>query len=309
MGQWMLAICAAVFAGSAVASVLGGKLLVKSITHQRLGQVRVMLRRNVSDQQKMKEPFFERIIVPLLDGLIQRVAIVIPLNQNAQERLDKQLMMAGSRVRAREYTAITVIVIVCMMIAGPRVVNILLGKPQPAIIGMASGAYTGFVFRRFSLTSAITKRKKAIEGALPDVIDLLSVSVTAGLGFEQALSYVTERCEGVLVDEFKLLQQQLLMGRSKKDAMRGLAERCDIDEVTTFVSSILQAEEVGISMQNILNSQSNSIRQGHKQKVEERASKLPVKILLPIIAFIFPVIFIMLLGPAVITTMQTFGGG
>lgn len=309
MEQWMLAICAAVFAGSTVASLLGGKLLVKSITGQRLGQVRVMLRRNVTDEQKMKEPFFERIIVPLLDVLIQRVAVVIPLNENARERLDKQLLMAGSRVRAREYTAITVIVIVGMMIAGPWVVNTLMGITLPLFSGMAVFAFAGFVIRRYSLTSAITERKKAIEGQLPNVIDLLSVSVTAGLGFEQALGYVTERCEGVLVDEFKLLQQQLLMGRSKKEAMRGLAERCEIDEVSTFVSSVLQAEEVGISMQNILNSQSNSIRQSHKQKVEEKAAKLPVKILLPIIIFIFPVIFIVLLGPAGITALPALLGG
>lgn len=309
MGQWVLATCAAVFVGSAVASLMGGKLLVKSITHRRLVQVRVMLRRNVSDQQQMKEPFFERIIIPLLDSLIKRVAIVVPLNQSAHERLDKQLMMAGSRMRAREYTAITVIVIVCMMMIGPWVLNTLMRKSLPVFIGMVCGAYTGFTIRRFNLTSAITKRKKAIEEALPDVIDLLAVSVTAGLGFEQALGYVTERCEGVLVDEFKQLQQQLLMGRAKKEAMRDLAERCDIDEVTTFVSSVLQAEEVGISMQNILNSQSESIRQSHKQKVEEKAAKLPVKILLPTVFFIFPVIFIVLLGPAAITTLQTLVGG
>lgn len=309
MEQWMLAVCASVFAGSTVASLLGGKVLVKSVTGQRLGQIRVMLRRNVSEDQKMKEPFFERIIVPLLDTLIQRVAIVIPLNENARERLDKQLLLAGSRLRAREYTAMTVIMVVCIMIAGPWVVNTLTGKPLPVVSGMAIFAFAGLVLRRFNLTSAITKRKSTIEAQLPNIIDLLSVSVTAGLGFEQALGYVTERCEGVLVDEFKLLQQQLLMGRSKKEAMRGLAERCEIDEVATFVSSVLQAEEVGISMQNILNSQSNAIRQSHKQKVEEKAAKLPVKILLPIVLFIFPVIFIVLLGPAAITAMQTLLGG
>lgn len=309
MEQWMLAICAAVFTGSTVASLMGGKLLVKSVTGQRIRQVRGMLRRNVSDEQKMKEPFFERIIVPLLDVMIHRVAIIIPLNENARERLDKQLLMAGSRVRAKEYTAMTMIMIVCMIIAGPQIVNALTGKSLPVVGGMALFAFAGFVMRRFSLTSTITKRKMAMEGQLPNVIDLLSVSVTAGLGFEQALSYVTERCEGVLVDEFRLLQQQLLMGRSKKEAMRGLAERCDIDEVATFVSSVLQAEEVGISMQNILNSQSDAIRQGHKQKVEEKAAKLPVKILLPIVLFVFPVIFIVLMGPAVITLMQTLAGG
>lgn len=309
MEQWILAICAAVFTGCTAASFIDGKLLVKSITGQRLGQIRAMLRRNISDEEKMKEPFFERIIVPLLSGLIQRVAIIVPLSGDARERRDKQLLMAGSQVRAREHTAITVIVIVCMMIGGPWTVSTLTGVSLPGFGGMAVFAFAGFAIRRWNLARAIKKRKMSIEGELPNTIDLLSVSVTAGLGFEQALGYVTERCEGVLVDEFKVLQQHLLMGRSKREAMRGLVERCDIDEMATFVSSVLQAEEVGISMQNILNSQADAIRQSHKQKVEEKAAKLPVKILLPIVFFIFPVIGIVLMGPAAITTMQLFAGG
>lgn len=308
MNQWMLAICAAIFTGSAVSTLMSGKLSENMVTHQRLRQVQEMLRRNNSGNQKMEEPFFERIIIPLLDNLIQRLAIIIPLNENARKRLDKQLMMAGHRVGAKEYSAITAIMVVCLVLVGPRIVNFVTNKPQPAIIGIALGAYTGIVLRRFTLASAIKKRKKAIEEALPNVIDLLSVSVTSGLGFEQALGYVTERCEGVLVDEFKLLQQHLLMGRSKKDSLHALAKRCEVDEIKTFVSVIVQAEEVGIPIQNILSSQSESIRHSHRQKMEEKAAKIPVKILPPIVFFIFPAIFIVLLGPAIMALMPMLSG-
>ena len=264
-----------------------------------------MKKENPLNQNK-RQSFFVRVMVPFMDRIIQQIAIVIPLNNAARERLNKQLMMAGSRFQAKEYTAMTLITVVALALSMPVIINFL-NISLPYGLAMILGAYTGYALRRFSLAGTISKRKAAIESELPNLIDLLSVSVTSGLGFEQALAYVTERCQGVLVDEFKLLQQQLMMGRAKREAMNGLAERCEVNEVATFVSSVLQAEEVGISMQNILNSQADSIRQSHKQKIEEKAAKIPVKILLPIVMFIFPVIFIVLLGPAIISVMETFG--
>lgn len=304
MGELLLAACAAIFAGSFIWCVISGKLAARAMVLKRLTPIKTMIRRENTPDQDDKRSFFERIIVPMLDHLIRSVATIIPLNEAARNRMNKQLMMAGSRFQAKDYAAITVISGVCLGLIVPLIAENLLGL-QLGIAGMAFGVYLGVVVRRFSLASTIRVRKEAIECQLPNIIDLLSVSVTAGLGFEQALNYVTERCEGVLVDELKVVQQQILMGRSRREAMRGLADRCEVDEVATFVSSVLQAEEVGISMQNILNSQSQSVRQAHKQRVEEKAAKLPVKILIPIVFFIFPVIFIVLMGPAVLSAFNT----
>lgn len=304
MGELLLAACAAIFAGSFIWCVISGKLAARAMVLKRLTPIKTMIRRENTPDQDDKLSFFERIIVPMLDHLIRSVATIIPLNEAARNRMNKQLMMAGSRFQAKDYAAITVISGVCLGLIVPLIAENLLGL-RLGIAGMAFGVYLGVVVRRFSLASTIRVRKEAIECQLPNIIDLLSVSVTAGLGFEQALNYVTERCEGVLVDELKVVQQQILMGRSRREAMRGLADRCEVDEVATFVSSVLQAEEVGISMQNILNSQSQSVRQAHKQRVEEKAAKLPVKILIPIVFFIFPVIFIVLMGPAVLSAFNT----
>lgn len=304
MGELLLAACAAIFAGSFIWCVISGKLAARAMVLKRLTPIKTMIRRENTPDQDDKRSFFERIIVPMLDHLIRSVATIIPLNEAARNRMNKQLMMAGSRFQAKDYAAITVISGVCLGLIVPLIAENLLGL-RLGIAGMAFGVYLGVVVRRFSLASTIRVRKEAIECQLPNIIDLLSVSVTAGLGFEQALNYVTERCEGVLVDELKVVQQQILMGRSRREAMRGLADRCEVDEVATFVSSVLQAEEVGISMQNILNSQSQSVRQAHKQRVEEKAAKLPVKILIPIVFFIFPVIFIVLMGPAVLSAFNT----
>jgi len=297
---------AAVFAASITGCILSGSLTSRALMYQRLVQIRALMKKENQLTKNKRKSFFERVIVPFMDHIIRQIAIVMPLNNAARERLNKQLMMAGSRFQAKEYTAMTLITVAALALSMPVIINFL-NISLPYGLTMILGAYTGYAVRRFLLASTISKRKAAIESELPNLIDLLSVSVTSGLGFEQALAYVTERCQGVLVDEFKLLQQQLMMGRAKREAMNVLAERCEVDEVTTFVSSVLQAEEVGITMQNILNSQADSIRQSHKQKTEEKAAKIPVKILLPIVMFIFPVIFIVLLGPAIISVMETFG--
>lgn len=308
MEQWLLAICAAAFVSSLVYCLLNSRLGERAVAAQRLRRVREMYHREDENRHlDEKKNFTERMLIPVSQEIIQRVAVVLPLNDQARKRLEKQLVMAGSRMRAREYAAATIIIIVCMAFLGYYVAP-LLGDKLPPLLGMVLGAYGAYTIRRFSLNRAISTRKEKIEDQLPNIIDLLSVSVTAGLGFEQALGYVAERCEGEFVDEIRLLQQQLSMGRARKEAMKALAERCEIDEVSTFVSSVLQADAVGISMQTILNSQAAAIRKAHKQKVEEKAAKLPIKILLPIILFIFPVLFIILLGPAVPSLLDALGG-
>lgn len=306
MKQLYLAVFASVFVGSAVICILNSKMGQYALLQRRFLLVRNMYRREREISQAVeKQSFYERIIIPWVKKLVHRVEIALPINATAREKLDWQLTLAGSRFKAGEYTAITVIISACMAVLGSYVIYMLSNGKLSLWPGAVLGIYTGYVLRRFFLKRAITKRKQKIENQLPNIIDLLSVSVTAGLGFEQALGYVTERCTGVFVEELRMVQQQILMGRVRKDAMKGMAERCEVDEVSTFVTSVLQAEEVGISMQTILNSQSASIRQSHKQKVEEKAAKLPVKILLPIIIFVFPVLFVVLLGPAVISALGT----
>lgn len=302
MQEIMLALCMAVFVGSMTMCLLQGKTAERFIFRQRLMQINLYTKKE--DGNENRQEFFSRMIVSISDGIIKRVAFLLPINARMEENLQKQLVLAGSHFKPKEYAAITFITIVCCGILGPYVVSSFFPIQMPTILAVFLGVYTGIVCRRFAITSAITKRKQAIEGDLPNVIDLLSVSTTAGLGFDQALVYVTERCTGIFVDELRMAQQQLMMGKSKRDALEGMVDRCKVDEVATFVSAVLQAEEVGISMQNILNSQSQAIRQAHRQKVEEKAAKLPVKILLPIVLFIFPVLFIVLMGPVVPSLME-----
>jgi len=141
---------------------------------------------------------------------------------------------------------------------------------------------------------------------LPDALDLLTISVEAGLGFDAALAKVVEKMYGPLVDEFRQALAEVRMGRSRRDALRDVASRADAQPVSNFIGAIVQAEQLGVPIAKVLQIQSNQLRIERRQRAEEAAAKAPVKMLFPMVGCIFPTIFIVILGPAVVTVM---GGG
>jgi tight adherence protein C len=152
----------------------------------------------------------------------------------------------------------------------------------------------------FVLHNRIKQRQLQIINSLPDILDLLTVSVEAGLGFDGALQKVTEKTKGLLAMEFNRLLQEIRMGKSRRDALRDLAERIRVEELSALVSSIIQADQLGVSIGNVLRLQSAQIRLQRRQRAEEKAMKAPIKMLIPLVLFIFPTIFLVLLGPAAI---------
>jgi tight adherence protein C len=141
---------------------------------------------------------------------------------------------------------------------------------------------------------------------LPDALDLLTVSLEAGLGFDSALSKLVSKKEGVLANEFRRCLEEIRLGKTRREALTGVKERLELDELKVLISSILQAEKLGIGMVQVLRVQSHEARDRRKQRAEEQAMKAPIKMLFPLVLFIFPTLFIVLLGPAVIQVLQTF---
>lgn len=141
---------------------------------------------------------------------------------------------------------------------------------------------------------------------LPDVLDLLTVSLEAGLGFDAALSKLISKKEGVLPDEFRRCLEEIRLGKTRREALSGVRDRVDLDELKVLISSILQAEKLGIGMVHVLRIQSQEVREQRKQRAEEEAMKAPIKMLFPLVLFIFPSLFVVLLGPAVIQFINTF---
>ena len=248
----------------------------------------------------------DRIMRPVFNRILTIFSVFAPKNPAALERMEQQLRQAGIHMKSQNYSAaVAFFTAVCI---GLGALYGRTGGFLQAVLYGALGLYAGIVVSRFHLKSKIKKRKAQLYHQLPEMMDLLSVSVSAGLGFDQALGYVVEKSSGPLIDELDVTQREISLGRRRKDALNGFADRCENMEIRTFVTAVVQADEMGSSMQNILSIQASAIRQTHKQNVEEKAQKLSVKILLPMVLFIFPVIFIVLLGPAVMSIMEMFGG-
>lgn len=174
------------------------------------------------------------------------------------------------------------------------------------IIIFVFGFLMGYMFPRSWHKAQIKKRQSEIEKTLPDVLDLLTVSVEAGLGFDAALLKVVEKQKGALAEEFLKVLQEIKMGRPRRDALRDLSKRNPIENLGNLVAALVQADQLGIPIAGVLRNQSKQIRQKHRQKAEEKAQKAPVKMMIPLVFFVFPSLFIIILGPAVIRIIDTF---
>lgn len=259
--------------------------------------------------EEMTKPLSERFIKPLLKSMAEKISIS-DKNGDANSfrirqanKLKKMLSQAGLELSAAEYGVVRMLVIfglaglfgLLALAMHATLINVFL----LAFIGL----FIGYVGLRFFLASTITKRKMSMERQIPDMLDLLSVSVEAGLGFEQALYHIINHMEGPLIDELTVTYREMTMGRPRKEALTLFGERCDIEELKSFVGALIQATQLGISIKNVLRTQATAMRQSRKAKVQENAQKISIKMLIPMVLFIFPVIFIIILGPAIVNVL------
>jgi len=179
----------------------------------------------------------------------------------------------------------------------------ILQRLEMGIIGLL----IGYIFPNSWLKAKAKQRQKEIQHTLPDVLDLLTVSVEAGLGFDAALLKVVEKQKGVLAEEFLRVLQEIKMGRPRRESLRDLAKRNKpAEDLSNVVASLVQADQLGISIGGVLRNQAKQIRQKQRQRAEEKAQKAPVKMMIPLVFFVFPSIFIIVLGPAVIQIIDMF---
>jgi tight adherence protein C len=171
-------------------------------------------------------------------------------------------------------------------------------------IALAAG---GYIVPSFIVNARARKRRNEVQAALPDALDLLAVSVEAGMGFDAAISKLIEHMHGPLIDEFGLALTEMRVGEARQDALKKLSKRVDSPELSAFVRAIIQADQLGISLGKILRVQAVDTRLKRQAAAEERAMKAPVKMLFPTVIFIFPAMFIVVLGPAMINLGDLFG--
>ena len=164
----------------------------------------------------------------------------------------------------------------------------------------SSGRCFGYTIPEFWLGGRVKKRQKAILMMIPDTLDLLTISVRAGLGFDAALGKVVEKLKGPLSDEFRRALAEVRVGKARRDALRDIVPRTEVAPLTNFIGAIIQAEQLGVSISKVLQVQSEQLRIERRQRAEEKAAKAPIKMLFPLVGCIFPSLFIVILGPAII---------
>jgi len=259
-------------------------------------------------KQELDAPFSDRVLVPLLSraqGLGRRLTPV-----DANERIHQKLELAGNpagwnadRVSAGKvvgfFAALGLSMLFCLVIGIPFL-------PTLGLVVAASVA--GYMAPNMYLYQRAYDRAAQMQKALPDAIDLLTISVESGLGFDAAVSQVARNTDGPLADEFARMLQEMQIGRGRTDALRSMAERTNLPDLRGFVSAMVQADAFGIPVGQVLRVQSSEIRVKRRQWAEEQAQKVPIKILIPLIFCILPCLFIAVLGPAAITIMDNFSG-
>jgi len=226
-----------------------------------------------------------------------------------EEALRKQLIAAGLyRMPPRRFVGYQLLAAFTLAL-GLVWLTALAGASGAAIFFFGFfGLVLGWVGPRFIIGRRARTRFERIEYDLPELIDLLVVSIESGLGLTGSLRVATERMEGPLGDEMKLLLHEQQMGLASDEAMRSLLERCDTEGVRSFVRAILQGEQLGVSIGTIMRNLALEMRKKRRQKAEERAQKAPIKVLFPLVFLIFPSIFVVILGPAIFPLRDLFGG-
>lgn len=269
----------------------------RNIIKERLQEIKdigaVRTSRLSAEEEELEGSFYDRVLKPIIDKTAQK------FEKKGEDPLTEKLMMAGNpgNLSPSQFKAIQLL---AGLVSVSAVLFLTLIGAFPPLMGLIFGLVAGgmsFVFPNFYLGKLIGARQAQIKKVLPDVLDLLVVSVEAGLGFDQAIAKIVEKTKGALSDEFGRYLQEMKMGKTRRDALKSLSKRTKVDDLDGLVSAIIQADQLGVSIGNILRIQSEQMRTKRRQWVEEQAQKLPIKMLFPMVGFIFPTIFIVILGP------------
>ncbi|MGJ9384753.1 type II secretion system F family protein [Salipaludibacillus sp. CF4.18] len=251
-------------------------------------------------------PFNQRILEPIVKMIKRKFQK--RLDREKASRLEIKLLQAGQPLGLSpvDFKMIQTTLLILVPLCGGAFAFLL--NLDLAIMMLFSfiGILIALFLPKYYLKTKAEKRSKKALKELPDTLDLLTISLEAGLGFDSALTKVNAKKQGVLAEEFKLCLEEIRLGSTRKEALNGITERLDLEEVRALIYSIIQAEKLGIGMVTVLRVQTEDIRERRKQKAEEAAMKAPIKMMFPLVLFIFPTLFIILLGPAILQFMEAF---
>jgi tight adherence protein C len=259
-----------------------------------------------SFEEHLTLPFMVRVVRPLGTSALDRVGGLLP--RNHLDRIHQKLLTAGlsTTIRAEEFVTVQAVLIGVLTLVAIAMTafgnvtartGIFYLLVLPALGGLAPLAW---------LNRKVAERKTSIFRDLPDVLDLLAISVEAGMGFEGALEIVCRHFTSPLAEEFTRTLKEMELGLPRRDALQNLKRRTEVPELSNFVLALTQADALGMPVGRVLKTQAGEMRNKRRAWAREKAGKLPVKIMFPLVLFIFPAVLVVILGPAMSTTMKAF---
>jgi tight adherence protein C len=256
--------------------------------------------------EELDRPFADRVIAPFQERALQigrRIS-----GGDTAERIRRKLDLAGNPPGWTVDRVLSGKVVGAVAgLVGGLVFTLMISSPTAKIVIVVGATVVGFFAPNLYLYQRTHERSERLQRDLPDAIDLMTISVESGLGFDAAVQQVARNTEGPLADELSRMLREMQIGQGRSEALRALAERTNVTDVRTFVGAMVQADSFGIPVAQVLRVQSAEIRVKRRQRAEEKAQQVPVKITIPLIFCILPTLFIAVMGPAVLSIMDSFG--
>jgi tight adherence protein C len=267
-----------------------------SLTEKRIQTLRQQVA--AGDLSELVLPFSDRILRPTIHGFGRTLAKMLPVNFLAG--IQQSLTMAGSSMTPTTFVSIWGVCITSFAGLALVVLVALGGMSAQGFLGLMVMGTMGFALPLFWLRTKVRARQRLIVKSLPDAMDLITTCVEAGLGLDAALAKVSEQMKGPLSREIAQTLREVTMGRLRREALSDLGQRTGVPELITFVNAIIQAEQLGVSIAQVLKVQSDQMRTHRRQRAEQLAHEAPIKMMFPLVICIFPAFMLVILGPAVI---------
>lgn len=267
-----------------------------------------------------ERPVFEELQVSLFSRLfgksikkiteILKKAVPKKRKNDASKKLEliaRQLRLAGIFMDPEDFNFIKTVVLTASIVVTAAVLLFVKIEPIYMLLVLCVGLLIGIMGPTYYLRTRVNSHQNGIKRQLPDAMDLLCVCIEAGLSFDASLVKVAEKLHGPFIDELCIVYREIQMGVTKREALQHMCDSTTLDELKTFASALIQAEQLGIPINNVMRSQSDQLRIERSQQAKERGNKASIKMLIPMLLLIFPVIFIILMGPSVMNIIDTFG--
>lgn len=262
------------------------------------------------EEIELSQPFSERVLVPIVRKIAEFSVRFTP--QKAIQNVTKMMELAGNPWPIDAPTFFAIRFVLAIVFGGLAIAYLLISPPVDSsknLLYIGGAAFLGSFMPASMLTSKIKKRQTEVRKAMPDALDLLTICVEAGLGFEAAMSKVAEKWDNELALAFSRTLREIQLGKVRRDSLKDMSDRLGIAEMTSFVAAIIQSEQLGVSMAKVLRIQADQMRMKRRQAAEEQAQKAPIKMIIPMALLIFPSIMIIILVPAVFQVLASGTGG